>query len=186
MNNYQKLLTYVEEIAARNTTIAHDTDTREARRFFIWGSNDGELQNNYALNNTGWNLLFDEIEGQNVDNRRDYEAHTFRVALHFVRHVPPGNIALQNSTKALAFDLGWLVLRRMRKHAQDPCAAETDGEVSDKDLVPKVIEWPSIKYQPLAPLLFVGDQHYGFRFEVLVKYDVLNIIAEDSNDWRTI
>lgn len=189
MNNYEKLLTYAEEIAARNVAIGHDkspTAEREAKRFFLWGNNDGELQGNYALNNTGWNLLFDPVDGANVDNRHDYEAHTFRIALHFVKHAPLGEVAVQNATIAQAFDLGWKVLRRMRKHAQNPCKAVDESELSAADIVPKVIEWPSIKYQPLAPLLFVGDHHYGYRFEVVVKYDVSNIIAEDPDDWRTI
>lgn len=189
MNNYQKLLAYAEEIAARNATIHHDrspTAEREAKRFFLWGSDDNELQGNYALNNTGWNLLFDAVDGSNVDNRHDYEANNFRIALHFVKHVPAGEIILQNAAIAQAFDLGWKVLRRMRKHAQNPCKAVDDSEISAADIVPKMLEWPSIKFQPLAPLLFVGDHHYGHRFEVLVKYEVPNIISEDPEDWLPI
>lgn len=189
MNTYDKLLAYVEEIAARNVAIGHDqspTASREARRFFQWGNNDGELQAGYALNNTGWNLLFDAVDGSNVDNRHDYEANNFRIALHFVRNVAQQDIPAANATVTAAYDLGWKVLRRMRKHAQNPCKAVTDGEISVQDIVPKVIEWPTIKYQPLAPLLFVGDNHYGFRFELVVKYDVPNIITEDNADWRTV
>lgn len=184
MNSYQRIIAYIEEIAARSTAIDHDMNVgapREARRFFLWGSNDSALMAMYALNNTGWNLLLDVVDGANVDNRHDYEAHTHRIALHFVRHCHAQDIPLQQSTTAEAFELGWKVLRHMRAQTQDPCSAA----ISSSTLVPRMLDWPSIRFQPLCPLLFVGDEHYGYRFEVIVKYDVPLVEAEAPTDWTT-
>lgn len=189
MNSYQRITSYIEEIAARNTAIAHNMSTgtsREARRFFLWGSNDSALMAQYAINNTGWNLLLDVVDGTNVDNRHDYEAHTHRIALHFVRHCHAQDIPLQKSTTSAAFDLGWNVLRHMRAQAQNPCLAVDSDAISSAAIVPRMLDWPGIRYQPLCPLLFVGDEHYGYRFEVTVKYDVPLIEAENPTDWTTL
>lgn len=188
MNTHQAAEAYIEELAARSTLIAHDassTASREARRFFLWGSEDGKLQAHYALNNKGWNLLLDNVDGKNVDNRHDSEAHTHRLALHFVRQTRADDFAAQRATIAAAYDLGWLFLRRIRKHTQNACKAVNDGEISSASIVPRMIDWPAISYQALDPLLFVGDHHYGYRFEVILRYDQPNIVAENTDDWRT-
>jgi hypothetical protein len=185
MNTRERIVAYIEELATRNALIAHSPATRESRRFFQWGTNDAALMANFALNNTGWNLLLDVIEGNNVDNRHDYEARVKRVALLFIKHCKPQDIIEQNATINAAETLGWKFLKRMRKHAQNRCQAVTDGEVSTEVIIPTVVEWPTIKDFEVSPLMFVGDEHYGYRFEVSLKYDVLLIEAEVPGDWIT-
>lgn len=168
MNHRQALITFLSEMASRSTDIHHvAAGTREDRRFFQWGSMETALLGNYALNNTGWNLLVDMMPAGNVDNAHDYEARLFTVALHFCRVTDGHDMAAIDQTLNEAWDLGWEFLRKMREHIKDRCNAP----LTDRASIPGVINWAGIKHQELAPLIFIGDSHYGFRFEVPLKYD---------------
>ncbi len=178
MNHRTALIDLLAEMASLSKDIKHRTATRESRRFFLWGANEAALLGNYALNNTGWNLLVDMLPAGHQDNRHDYEQRQFRVALHFVRHTKDQELANINNTIAEAYELGWEFLRRMRDHIADPCNAPIAG----RDNIPRTMAWERIKHQEVAPLLFIGDLHYGYRFEIEVTYD--QDIPHSSDDAR--
>lgn len=167
MNHRTALINYLAELATLSKDIAHSNATRESRRFFLWGANEAALLGNHALNNTGWNLLVDMLPAGHLDNRHDYEQRVFRVAMHFVRHTSDQDIPAINATIGAAYELGWEFILRMREHVANPCAAQVDGQEN----IPRTLLPERIKHQEVAPLLFIGDKHYGYRFEIEVTYD---------------
>lgn len=183
MNHRDQLNKYLEDVASRSVDIAHTygTQDRELRRFFNWGSQEAAMIGNYALNNTGWNLLVDYLPSPNVDNRHDYEARVFKMALMVLRKCDKQAGADINDRINKGWEIGWELLLHMRDQVHDRCNAE----VNDMTTIPAVIEWPGIKHQEVAPIMFGGDAFYGYRFEVDFKYDREVPTVSDPSRWRT-
>jgi hypothetical protein len=167
MNYRNDLISFLGEMAARSKDIGHDNTSRETRRYFQWGSSEAALLGNYAIDNTGWNLLIDMMPAGNVDNKHDYEARLFRVALHFVHQVNDQDIAGISSAIDFAYELGWEFLVKAREHIANPCSSNLSNTAG----IPATIDFPGIRHQEIAPLIFIGDKLYGYRFEVEFKYD---------------
>lgn len=180
MNHRKALVAFFAEMATKSVAIAHvPGDDREARRFFLWGSNEMALIGGYALNNTGWNLLLDMMPAGHMDNRHDSEARLFRVALHFTRVTSEQDLVAINTTVNDAYEIGWDFLLKAREHCQDPCNSDLT-----KANIPASLEWSGIKHQEIAPLLFIGDHHYGYRFEFDVRYLKEVPLQSDSHRWK--
>lgn len=181
MNHREALVTFLSEMASRSLDIHHvATGTREDRRFFQWGSMETALLGHYALNNTGWNLLLDMMPAGNMDNAHNSEARLFTAALHFTRVTDSQDMVAIDATLNAAWDLGWEFLRKMREHVQDRCNAP----LTNREAIPGSFSWASIKHQELAPLIFIGDSHYGYRFEVSFKYDRQIALESTPSRWN--
>ncbi|MBL8000403.1 MAG: hypothetical protein JNL05_00460 [Flavobacteriales bacterium] len=185
MNDRTLLLNYLGWLANRHNSILHNPAARDGRRFFLWGTQLNVLLGNYALNNTGWNVLVDLLEGKNIDNRHDYEAHQHTVALHFVTKCDPTDAETQKKALSDAYDLGWSWLHKMKQEQGNTCTIDPNV------WPPDVVYWESIRFQELSPLLFAGDHFYGYRFEVLVKthtdmayQDVDRSLTGPLAEWR--
>jgi hypothetical protein len=181
MNHREAIISFLAEMAVRSTDIHHvASGTREERRFFQWGSQETALVGSYALNNTGWNLLIDMMPAGNMDNAHSSEARLFTVALHFIRQADEQDLAAINNTINEAWDLGWEFLNKAREHCENPCTAG----LTNTDFIPGSMLWGAIKHQEVAPLIFIGDHHYGYRFEVPFRY-VRNIpLASTPSRWN--
>lgn len=180
MNYRNALVSFIGELASLSADIGHNTSTRESRRYFQWGSNEAALLGSYAINNTSWNLILDMMPAGHVDNKHDYEARLFRCALHFVKQENDQDILAISTAIDAGYELGWEFLLKAREQIANPCNSVLDYP----DNIPTTIDWPGIKHQEIAPLIFIGEKLYGYRFEVEFKYDKGIPQNSDKNRWK--
>lgn len=187
MDPRTQLITYMEEMAARNVDIAHTLGAERGangRRFYLELSYDVLSGPDEKPDSTGWNLVMMGYESSMDDNKHGRRIERVPLIFDVIKHVSKvvDEVAMQ-ALYAEAREIGEELLMRFEEHTKNPCAAFDAGAISSDALVPYSLVLGSKRTIEIGPRY---DAMHGYRFMVDVLMDAGVKKASTPSKWRTL
>lgn len=183
MDPRTQLITYLEELAARNVDIAHTPGAERGangRRFFLELSYDVLSGPDEKPDSTGWNLVMMGYESSMDDNKHGRRIERVPLIFDVIKHVSKANDeAAMQALYAEAREIGEELLIRFEEHTKNPCNAQ----ISSSALVPYSLVLGTKRTIEIGPRY---DAMHGYRFMVDVLMDSHVKQASDAAKWRAL
>lgn len=177
MDSRTQFLAYMEDLAKRNSDIAHNRTTVASRRFFLETSYE-QLMGDTEPNNKGWNMV---LMGYETAMRDPKPGHTVEAVVCIFDILKAATDTKENTLQGIyrnAREIGEEILARFKEHTKFPC----DAEVSAGITVPYSLLMETKRTIEVGPR-WTG--YYGYRFSIDVLQDDFVKTASDPAKWIT-